>query len=237
MRRLAVLILIVGLVAFPAAAGFIEIELPDGADVDAYLYKPSGKGPFPAVIVLHHSRGLTDEIKDFSDDLSGEGYVTLAIDFDSGGGFLNSTSAAYYYLQKLPEVDPRRIGSVGFSLGAQKGMQMAIFWNNESPPRRLRAFVAYYVGNSISVEPTSALPPLLFLHGKDDPEVSAKEVVRFCEEQKLEDGICEAKIYSGASHAFTRKTFYGDKDYQATVDAFKRTVAFLNTHLRDAPVH
>jgi len=224
------------LVVFSASAEFIELELPDGADVDAYLYKPSGKGPYPAVIVLHHSRGLTDDIKSFSDDLSDEGYVILAIDFDSGGGFLNSTSAAYYYLQKLPEVDPRRIGSVGFSLGAQKGMQMAIFWRNESPPRRLRAFVAYYVGNSISVEPTLALPPFLFLHGKNDPEVSWKEVVRFCDEQKQLGGICEAKIYESASHAFIAKTFYGDQDFQATVDAFKRTVAFLNKHLRDAPI-
>ena len=236
MRRLVFLVLIVSLAAFPASAEFIELKLPDGDDVDAYLYKPSGKGPFPAVIVLHHSRGLTDDIKEFSDDLSDKGYVTLAIDFDSGGGFLNSTSAAYYYLQKLPEVDPRRLGSVGFSLGAQKGMQMAIFWRNESPPRRLRAFVAYYVGNSISVEPTFALPPFLFLHGKNDPEVSSKEVLRFCDEQKLEDGICEAKIYEGTSHAFTRDTSYGPYDHQATVDAFKRTVAFLNKHLRDAPI-
>ena len=105
---LTISIIVLGaLSAFSASAEFVEIKLPDGGDVDAYLYKPSGKGPYPAVIVLHHSRGLTDDIKEFSDDLSDEGYVTLAIDFTTGSGFLNSTSAAYYYLQKLPEVDPR----------------------------------------------------------------------------------------------------------------------------------
>ncbi len=234
---LTVGVLVLGaLVAGCALGEFVEIKLSDGSDVDAYLYKPSGKGPYPAVIVLHHAGGLTDDIKDFSNELSGEGYVTLAVDFTTGSGWVNSTAAAYDYLQKLPEVDAHRTAFVGFSKGARMGMQMAIFWKNERPPRPLRAFVSYYVGNSIDNEPTSDLPPILFLHGKSDPEVSAKEVVRFCDEQKLLDGICEAKIYVGTTHAFTRKTSYGPYDHQATADAFKRTVAFLNKHLRDAPI-
>ena len=40
--------------AFSASAEFVEIQLSGGSDIDAYLYKPSGKGPYPAVIVLHH---------------------------------------------------------------------------------------------------------------------------------------------------------------------------------------
>ena len=223
--------------AFSASAEFIEIELAGGADIDAYLYKPSGKGPYPAVIVLHHSRGLTDDIKDFSHELSGECYVTLAVDFTTGGGWLDSNVvAAYDYLQKLPEVEARRIAFVGFSKGARLGMEMAIFWKNEYPLRPLRAFVSYYVGNSLDVMPTPDLPPILFLHGDSDPEVGAKLIVAFCAVQKQLDKICEAKILRGTTHAFTRTTSYGEYDHQATVDAYKRTVAFLNKHLRDAPI-
>ena len=36
--------------AFSASADFLEIPLPDGSDIDTYLYKPWGKGPYPAVI-------------------------------------------------------------------------------------------------------------------------------------------------------------------------------------------
>ncbi len=224
-------------VAFSASAEFIEIDLSDGSDIDAYLYMPSGKGPYPAVIVLHHSRGLTDDITDFSYELSGKGYVTLAVDFTARGSWLDSNVvAAYDYLQKLPKVDARRIAFVGFSKGARLGMEMAIFWKNGYPLRPLRAFVSYYVGNSIDVMPTPDLPPILFLHGDRDPEVDAKQIVVFCEVQKQLDKICEAKILRGATHAFTRTTSYGEYDHQATVDAYKRTVAFLNKHLRDAPI-
>lgn len=222
--------------AFPASAEFIEIQLPDGADVDAYLYKPTAKGPHPGVIVLHHSRGLTDEIKEFADDLTGRGYVTLAVDFTAPGSWFDShVAAAYDFLQKLPDVDGRRMAFVGFSKGARLGMQIAIDWKNGHPPRPLRAFVSYYIGNEIEVMPTPALPPILFLHGENDPEVKADLIVAFCGMQKQSGGICEAKIYQGASHAFTRKTFYGDVDYRATADAFRRTVAFLDKHVRDAP--
>ncbi len=237
MRRLAFLILIVGLAGFSASAEFIEIKLPDDSDVDAYLYKPSAKGPYPAVIVLHHSRGLTDDIKEFSDELAGEGYVTLAIDFTTGGGWLDSkVAAAYDYLQRLPKVDAHRIAMVGFSKGARLGMGIPIDWKGAHPLRPLRAFVSYYVGNTLEVMPTLDLPPILFLHGENDPEVKADLIVLFCEMQVQLGGICEAKILRGATHAFTRKTFYGDYDHQATVDAFKRTVTFLNKHLRDAPI-
>ena len=40
------------LVAFSTSAEFIKIKLSDGAEIEAYLYKPSGPGPYPGVFVL-----------------------------------------------------------------------------------------------------------------------------------------------------------------------------------------
>jgi hypothetical protein len=97
--------------------------------------------------------------------------------------------------------------------------------------------VSRYVGNSIDVPPTPDLPPILFLDGDSDPGVDAKLIAAFCGEQKRWGKICAAKILRNPTHAFTRKTSCGDDDHQATTDAFKRTVAFLNKHLRDAPIH
>ncbi len=234
MRHLA--FLVVGLFAFSASAEFVEIKLSDGADIDAHLYKPSGKGPYPGVIVLHHSVGLTDSIKDFSYDLRGKDFVNLAVDFDTKGGWLDTkVVTAYDYLQKLPMVDPRRIGIVGFSQGARLGMEMAIFFKNEYPLRPFRAFVSYYVGNSLRLMPTPELPPILFLHGGHDTGVAADVIVTFCGMQKDLGGPCEAKIYGGTQHAFIRKKS-SHYDRTATVDAFKRTVTFLNKHLRNAPI-
>ena len=134
-------------------------------------------------------------------------------------------------------VDARRIAFVGFSKGARLGMEMAIYFKNEYPLLPIRAFVSYYVGNSIDVMPTPDLPPILFLHGKNDPEVDAELIVLFCNMQKQLGGACEANIYEGTSHAFTRDTNrYGSYDPQATADALKRTATFLNQHLRNASV-
>lgn len=212
------------------------VKLPDGSIIGTYLYKPSGKGPYPAVIVLHHAGGLTDQIKEFSGELSDENFVTVAVDYTTGGGWLSDkVGAVYDYLQKLPEVDPERIGMLGFSRGALEGTGIIIDWQNEYPIRPIRAFVSYYVGRGVNGA-MPAFPPILFLHGDKDVETDSRAIVAVCEELKKMGNVCEAKIYKATYHAFTHNSRYGGYDGQVSADAFKRAVAFLNKHLRNAPI-
>ena len=223
-------------VAFSASAEFVEIKLPDGSVMETFLYKPSGKGPYPAVIVLHHIGGMTDMTKEFSAELSSENYVTLAVNYFSGGGwYSDKVGAAYDYLQILPEVDPERIGMLGFSRGALEGTGIIIDWQNEYPIRPVRAMVSYYVGRGVNGA-APEIPPILFLHGDKDVETDSRAVVAMCEELKKMGKVCEAKIYENTGHAFTHGSRYGGYDHQVSVDAFKRAVAFLNKHLRGAPI-
>jgi dienelactone hydrolase len=94
----------------------------------ANSYVPPGKGPFPAVILLHSQAGLTNEVLQFASDLSREGYVAWPLHYLSGGrgdGFrrevinkeLSIIAAAYDELKAYPNVDPNRIAMVGFSRG------------------------------------------------------------------------------------------------------------------------
>lgn len=223
---------------FPAFAFGENIKTPDGSEIKVYVYKPAKEGVYPGVIVLHHAGGLTSDIKDFSNDLSKKGFVVMAIDFDTGSGWRDeNVFAAYGYLQKLPIADARRIAFVGFSKGARIGLEIAIYFKNAYPDKPIRAFVSYYLGNTLEVFPTDELPPLLFLHGAADPELPGSLFVTFCEMQTGLGGVCEAKIYDGTSHAFTRDTgLYGEKDEDATRDAFDRSVNFLNKHLKNAPI-
>jgi len=55
----------------------VAITTPDGT-ADAALYTPSGKGPFPAVILWHDLAGLRPAIRTMGKKLAGEGYVVLA---------------------------------------------------------------------------------------------------------------------------------------------------------------
>src|SRR5438270_12995201 len=52
--------------------------------VQAELYTPKGKGPFPAVIVIHEWWGLNDWVKEQAAKLADEGYVALAVDLYRG---------------------------------------------------------------------------------------------------------------------------------------------------------
>lgn len=212
------------------------IKLQDDSVLETFLYKPKEKGSYPAVIVLHHKGGMTDEIKIFAGVLSDENFVTLAVDYYSGNGWLSQkVGAAYDFLQKLPEVDPERIGMLGFSRGALEGTGIAIDWQNEYPIRPVRAMVSYYVGRGVNGA-SPDIPPILFLHGDRDIETPWKAVVEMCEELKRMGKICQAKIYENTRHAFTHASRYGGYDGQVSADAFKRAVAFLNRYLRNAPI-
>lgn len=118
-------------------------------DITAHLYKTSGEGPFPAVMVLHTIAGMQPHVLKFSSALSRKGYVTVAVDYFSGREKLPYNMLDYYrhikdtynYLKALPIIDPKRIGMVGFSLGPRKAFKFA---RNSNEP--IQGIVSYYVG-------------------------------------------------------------------------------------------
>ena len=115
-------------------AGFLGKPNPDGIDISAILFKPDGKGPFPAVVLLHTCGGLKQHVTDdWPDFLTGHGYVVLTVDSYSprgadncrewvGRGWLlpqaRDAFGALNYLANLPFVDGNRVGVMGFSTGA-----------------------------------------------------------------------------------------------------------------------
>ncbi len=52
--------------------------------VNGMLYTPSGKGPFPAIIVIHEWWGLNGWVKEQASKLADQGYEALAIDLYRG---------------------------------------------------------------------------------------------------------------------------------------------------------
>jgi carboxymethylenebutenolidase len=83
-----------------------RIEYPSGAArLAAYLARPAGAGPFPAVIVIHEIWGLDAHIEDVARRFAREGYAALAPDLYSRGGMPVTPpqiGAAMRFMQTLP---------------------------------------------------------------------------------------------------------------------------------------
>ena len=80
---LLAIVTVFSLAAF--AAGGKSVSYKSGEEtVQALLYTPAGKGPFPGFVVIHEWWGLNDWVKEQASKLADQGYVTLAIDLYRG---------------------------------------------------------------------------------------------------------------------------------------------------------
>lgn len=112
------------------------VDLPglgNVAKVTAAFGKPSGgKTPFPAVLILHGSGGVDGRGAFHAKALQDAGIATLEIEMFPRGGRPKGTAftmphaaAALKWLAVQPEVDPKRIGVMGFSWGGVMAVTMA----------------------------------------------------------------------------------------------------------------
>ena len=70
--------------------------------VQGVLYTPAGKGPFPALVVIHEWWGLNDWVKEQAAKLAGEGYAALAIDLYRGK-VATTPDEAHEIMRGVPE--------------------------------------------------------------------------------------------------------------------------------------
>jgi dienelactone hydrolase len=112
--------------------------------------RPPGAGPFPTVLVFPEEDRTASDMHGVIWDLAARGYVAIAADYQlriegkyrrsmfawqSSGDLTMILDATRAY----PEVDPNRIGALGFSEGAVISLLMA-----GHDPDRVKAVVAYY---------------------------------------------------------------------------------------------
>src|SRR5215467_14936729 len=132
MRALvAALVLALSFTAFAADGKSVTYKSGDET-VSGILYTPAGKGPFPAIIVIHEWWGLNDWVKEQASKLADQGYVALAVDLYRGKVADNpdlahelmrgvpedrangDLKAAFDYLASQPNVKKDRIASIGW---------------------------------------------------------------------------------------------------------------------------
>ena len=127
----------------------IRVQVAPELRLDGYLLVPSGRGPFPGVVVPYYepesSVGLSQtKLRDFASELAKRGFVALAIGSPGGDArkpntagmqiqplhFLGYIAAnCYNALTTVPKVDPARIAVVGHSYGGKWAMFAACFYD------------------------------------------------------------------------------------------------------------
>src|SRR5882672_11051561 len=75
--------------------------------VTGMLYTPAGKGPFPALIVIHEYWGLNDWVKEQASKFADQGYETLAIDLYRGK-VATTPDVAHELMRGVPEDRAKR---------------------------------------------------------------------------------------------------------------------------------
>jgi carboxymethylenebutenolidase len=228
------------------AATVSEVTYKSGDEtVKALLYTPVGRGPFPAIVVIHEWWGLNDWVKEQASRLAGQGYAALAIDLFRGQVADNSAMAhelsrrvpqdralrdlhaAVEFLKSQPNVKKNRIASIGWCWGGGFSLQVAL----EEPT--LTATVINYgslVTEAASIQKIHAA--VLGNFGGKDKGIPPEDVQQFEAALKQAGKRVDIKVYPDAGHAFenpTNKNAYRAAD---AADAWQRTVKFLNETLK-----
>ena len=223
----------------------------DAETVSGLLFKPEGRGPFPAVVILHSCGGFTSHVtNDWPSYLTGLDYVVLSVNtFGSRGyvrcpnpyhfdraTFVKDAYGALDYLAAQPFVDGNRIAVMGFSLGAVHINGGLIPWRvRASGGLDFKGAIAFYgVCSYIGTYPEGSIPLMQVVGEKDTPFALG------CQQVGRRKPEIEVHIIPGAYHAFDSPESSGKTDIggnlmqysaSATKQAREFTRAFLAKHL------
>lgn len=240
------LTLILSLSISALAADGKPVSYKSGDDtVNGVLYTPAGKGPFPALIVIHEWWGLNDWVKEQASKLADQGYVALAIDLYRGkvadtpdlahelmrgvpeDRASRDLRAAFDFLAAQPNVKKDRIGSIGWCMGGGYSLDTALL-----EPTLAAAVINYGHLASDPAELKKINAPILGIFGGQDRGIMVEDVKKFGEAIDKLGKKGDIKIYPDAGHAFENPN--NKQGYRAddANDAWQRTVDFLARNLK-----
>jgi carboxymethylenebutenolidase len=223
------------------AAPSKSVSYKSGEDtVQALIYTPEGKGPFPGILVIHEWWGLNDWVKEQASKLSDLGYVALAVDLyrgkvattpDEAHEIMRGVSddraardlhAAFEFLKSQPQVKKDRIASIGWCMGGGYSFNVAL----QEPT--LTADVINY--GHLATDPESLKKinaSILGIFGGQDRGITVEDVKKFEQSMKQLGKKVEIVIYPNAGHAFENPNNKAGYRADDAADAWKRTVKFL----------
>lgn len=210
-------------------------------DREGYYAEPIAGGSYPGVILIHEWWGLNDNIAGAAEELAAEGYRVLAVDLF--GAVAATSSDAQRQVASLDQVKAienmktaerylrdkgaPRIASLGWCFGGGQSLQLALSENED-----LAATVIYYGQLTDDQSRLQNISwPVLGVFGAEDRSISTSSVQAFESALNVVGIENEIYIYPGVGHAFANpsNTNYAPRE---TADAWEKTLAFLDKHLK-----
>ena len=241
-RLLCLSLLIVLLASMPITVFAQDIQKQDveivsgGRAYKSYLSVPGTAGPHPTIVLVHSNRGLEDGYRTMSDKLAEEGFVVLALGWQT---FEQSVSDATVkqlvedgikFLSARPDVDTKRLGLTGFCAGGRYTMlflpQIADF----------KAGVAWYGFPYRGAPPPGDFinkleAPMLIIHGTADTASPIADIYKYATALTDAKKYFELKVYFGEPHGFMLDAGKMRQDDTA-MDAFGQMIDFFKRKLK-----
>ena len=221
-------------------------------DAQGYLVYPvsanDSQRKLPAVVMIHEWWGLNQNIKDMANLLAKNGFVVLAADLYHGKVTDNpqlamelvqtarnnqnsstaNLQAAVKYLSSAPNVDNKKIASLGWCFGGGQSLQLAL----SSQEHPLAATILYY-GTPLVTDKESLSKikwPVLGIFGDKDENIPMAEINQFGSSLNQSGIKNEIQVYNGLGHAFANPS--GDNYApEETADAWQKTLSFLKKYV------
>jgi dienelactone hydrolase len=230
------------------------------ASIPATLYRPSGAGPFPGVVLLHDCGGLHPYQADWAAWLQNLDYVAILPDSLSPRNLTTACAGntfpvrdhaldglgALAYLRSRPDVIAAKVAVMGWSHGGASALisASARFIERSHPAGGgYQVAIALYPVCS-AFQQGDLAAPLLMLMGSADDWTPPAQCVERGTALKAAGAAIEWTIYPGAMHGFDQlgparvlhlpggHTYHLEYNATAAGDAHTQVQRFLSTHLQ-----
>src|SRR2546427_7232075 len=217
------------------------VKFPSGRDtITAYLAYPERKDPAPVVVVIHEIFGMSDFIRQTTEQLAKDGFVAIAPDLLSRRGgtppspddarkliagldpdtVTKDLDATVAYVKRIKAARGDRVGVIGFCWGGGQSFRYAT--NNPS----LRAFVVCYGPGPDTAALRRIKAKGLGVYAENDARIDAG-LPDLMTALKRSGVDYRFTVYPGVGHAFLQtleKPEVADSAWGAVVRFFRGTL-------------
>jgi carboxymethylenebutenolidase len=225
---------------------WIEVTRADGSSMRAYAALPESLEPTtPSVVMIMHIWGVDAGMRAVAHSFADEGFAIIVPDLyarfgDVPDGDATSDHTIFRPLREQlttesVDADTRpcvawlreryatsKTAIAGFCMGGTIASYRTVGYTD------LYSAAALWYGLSSDIDPAKVEIPIVASYGADDTSYPVDVVENFRDKLTVANDF---KIYPNAGHAFFDQT---RKNYEpnAAEDSLKRTLSFLNAHLK-----